>query len=128
MSLEPRGVVERYLREVLSGAGPASIEELVDNGVLGDKVRSFRSAFPDLTVTPRQMVTDGDVVAVHASASGTHRKVFQGLPATGRRWSASCTALYRIEDGRIVDFWVTWDLLSIMEQLGGVKRSPGASA
>lgn len=67
------------------------------------------------------------MVAVHLVGQGTHLGLFQGIPATGRRWSASCTALYRVHAGRIVDFWINWDELAILEH-GGVARRAPASA
>jgi predicted ester cyclase len=47
---------------------------------------------------------------------------------TGRRWAATCSAFYRVVDERIVDSWMNWDLLGILEQLGGVRRAETASA
>jgi len=123
-----RLVVERHLREVLGGDGPAGVEDLVSNPIYSHQIRAFRSAFPDLSVESQQVVAERDLVAVHGVASATHRGMFQGLPSTGRQWRAPFTAMYRVSDGRITDFWVTWDLLSIMEQLGGVRRSAEASA
>jgi predicted ester cyclase len=121
-------VVERYMSEVLSGDGPATLDELVANAVLRQRVTALRSAFPDLLVTMKQLARQGEIVAVHATASGTHRGLFQGVPPRGRRWSGTCTGMYRIVDGQIVDFWENWDLLAILEQLGGVRRSAGSSA
>jgi len=120
--------VERFLLEVLNADGAAGLDEVVRNAVLRQKVIALRTAFPDLRAEVTQIVRDGDMVAVHATATGTHRGVFQGVPPTGRRWSSSFTAVYRIADGGIVDFWETWDLLGILEQLGGVRRVAGASA
>jgi predicted ester cyclase len=121
-------VVERFILEVLTAGGPARLEEVVWNAVLRQKVIALRTAFPDLRAEATLIACDGDMVAVHATATGTHCGFFQGVPPTARRWSSSFTAVYRIADGRIVDFWENWDLLGILEQLGGVRRVAGASA
>ena len=123
-----RSVVERYVREVLNGDGPGTSDELISNEMLRQKVDGFRSAFPDLRVVTHQVLVDGDFVGVSATGRGTHHGIFQGVPPTGRSWTATCTALYRVVDGRIADFWINWDLLSILEQVGGVQRSVNASA
>ena len=125
---DARTIVERYVREILSGNGPATAEDLISNDTLRQKDYAFRSAFPDLRVISQQLIVDDDLVGLSATGRGTHRGIFQGVPPTGRRWSATCTAIYRVADGRIADFWINWDLLSIMEQLGAVRRPPGASA
>jgi predicted ester cyclase len=125
---DPQRVVERYLGEVLTGAGPGDSGDVIGIEVIRQKASTFRAAFPDLTITTHQVVVEGQFVAVHLTGRGTHRGIFQGLPATGRSWTASCTALYRVEDGKVIDFWENWDLLSILEQLGGLRRQATASA
>jgi len=125
---DARRVVERYLDEVLNGHRPASSEELISSETFRQRVEMFRRSFPDLVVTPQVMVANGDYVAVHLTGRATHRGIFQGVPATGRAWSATCSAVYRVEDGRIADFWVNWDVLAILEQLGAVQRPASASA
>ena len=125
---DARSVVERYLHEVLNGHGPASSQELISSETFRQRVEMFRRSFPDLVVTPQVMVANGDYVAVHLTGRATHRGIFQGVPATGRSWSATCSAVYRVEDGRIADFWVNWDVLAILEQLGAVERAAAVSA
>lgn len=121
-------VVNRYLDDVLMAGDLSALEELVSNEALRQRVMSFRRAFPDLAITSRLLISEGDLVAVHFTGRATHRDFFQGVPATRRVWTAGCTALYRIEDDRIVDGWVNWDLLAILEQIGGIRRAASASA
>lgn len=121
-------VIGRYLDEVLMAGDLSILEQLVSNEALKQRVMSFRRAFPDLAITSRLLISEGDFVAVHFTGRATHRDFFQGVPATGRVWTAGCTALYRVENHRIVDGWVNWDLLAILEQIGGVRRAATASA
>jgi steroid delta-isomerase-like uncharacterized protein len=120
-------VVERYLEEVLNGHDLAALDELVADETLKQRVRLFLEAFPDLQVTPNLVVANGELVAVNLVARGTHEGTFQGVPPTGRRWAATCSAFYRVENGRIADAWINWDLLGILDQLGGVRRAETAS-
>lgn len=121
-------VVERYLQEVLNEGGSDSAETLVANEPLRQRATAFRTAFPDLSVRVIRILAQDGLVAVHLVGNGTHRGTFQGIRATGRPWSASCTAIYEVREGRIVDFWVNWDVLAILEQLGAVQRAATASA
>jgi steroid delta-isomerase-like uncharacterized protein len=120
-------VVERFVEEVLNRHDLVALDELVADETLKQRVRLFLEAFPDLEVTPNLVVGDGELVAVNLVARGTHEGTFQGVPATGRPWAATCSAFYRVEDGRIADSWINWDLLGILEQLGGVRRAATAS-
>lgn len=124
----PQHVVERFLAEALGGSGRRSPGDPIASEAVRQRVARFRSAFPDLAVDPRLVLAEGSLVAAHMTARGTHRGTFQGIPATGRSWVASCTALYRVENGKVIDSWENWDLLSILEQLGGVQRAATASA
>lgn len=124
----PTTIVLRFLDEVMSGGRPASASDLVDNDLLRKRVDAWRRSFPDLVVRPVRVIAEGAYVAVHLSASGTHTGWFQGGAATGRSWTSSCTAILEVRDDRIVDFWITWDLLGILEQTGLVQRSGDVSA
>lgn len=95
--------------------------------VVEQRVQLFLEAFPDLEVTTNLVVADAELVAVNLTARGTHEGRFQGVPPTGRRWAATCSAFYRVADGRMDDFWINWDVLGILEQLGGLRRAETAS-
>lgn len=128
MAIDPRRVVERYLHEVLSGAGPATPAELISSDEVRQRTAGFRRAFPDLDVRAILVVADGEHVAAHFVGRGTHDGLFDGAPPTGRHWEASGTAIYRVVDGRIADARVTWDRLSLLEQLDAVRRVETVSA
>lgn len=128
VEVEPRVVVERYLAEVLNGANPSSAAELIASPELRQRVDSFGVAFPDARTKTLHLLSDGDLVAVHLTGSGTHLGIFQGCPPTGRTWTATCTAIYRVEAGRIHDAWSDWDWLAVMEQLHCIERVETVSA
>jgi predicted ester cyclase len=112
--------VERFVDEVLNRHDLAALDELVADGTLKQRVRLFLEAFPDLEVATNLLVTDDDLVAVNLIGRGTHEGMFQGVPPTGRRWAATCSAFYRVEREQIVDSWTNWDLLGIHDQLGKI--------
>ena len=123
-----KDVVERYLNDALTGDVPGATEELVSDDALRRRTERFIEAFSDVKVTVDTMLADGDRVAAHFTARGTHRGLWNGVPPTGNEWEARCTAIYRVEAGRIAEAWVTWDHLALMEQLGAVERVQTVSA
>ncbi|MGH2455721.1 MAG: ester cyclase [Candidatus Limnocylindria bacterium] len=120
--------VERYIALVLNGMEPDAAAALIAHAVLRRRASALRAAFPDLAVTTALLIADESWVAVHLTGRGTHTGIFQGVPPTGRSWAAGCNAIYRVQAGRIVESWEMWDLLGILEQLGGVRRAATASA
>jgi len=127
-----RAAALRWAVDLLSGsltdAESSRDPPTLSDPILQMRTHAYRAAFPDLTITVRQLVVDGDWVAVHATGRGRHTAVFQGCPPTGREWSAACTAMFQVIDHQVVHGWVTWDLLSILEQLGAIERSDTVSA
>ena len=125
---DPRTVVRRYLSDVLVGGNARTAKRLIASEPLRQRVTAFRRAFPDLSVEPDLLIAEGDLVAMRATGRATHLGTFQGIAPTGCSWSATCTAVYRVQGGAIVDAWVQWDLLAIFEQIGAVRRSAAATA
>lgn len=95
---------------------PAAIE-----GMKGS-IRGLRSAFPDLTLTIEEMVTDGDKVWARATARGTHTGPFLGIAPTQRPFAIQVFDMCRIESGRIVEHWGVPDRFALMSQLGALSR------
>ena len=121
-------IVERFIDEVMNGGRPASASDLVHSEPLCQRVVTLRAAFPDLHARIVRILADGPFVAVHLIATGTHLGPFHGATPTGRRWSTTCTAIYEIDERGIVDFWLNWDTLDMLEQLRIVTRAAEASA
>lgn len=121
-------VVERYLAEVITGAGAGPVDELISSDEVRQRTSHFRTAFPDLELATLVLLAESDLVAGRFIGRGTHHGPFQGVPPTGRTWEAHCNAIYRVEEGRIADAWVMWDQLSLLNQLGAVERVATVSA
>jgi steroid delta-isomerase-like uncharacterized protein len=80
-------------------------------------------AFPDLDHDIKDMVAEGDKVAVRLNVTGTHKGEFQGKPPTGRILSLDEMAFLTIIEGRIIEGWVTSDTLSLMQQIGATHTT-----
>ena len=77
-----------------------------------------RSAFPDSRVTVDDQVAEGDKVVNRQTITGTHLGDFMGIPPTGKSFSIGAIAIFRIEDGKIVERWGETDMTGMMQQLG----------
>jgi steroid delta-isomerase-like uncharacterized protein len=92
--------------------GPEGVKQLA---------KMYRRAFPDLRFTIDEMLATGDRVVTRWTGEGTHRGPLRGLPATGRRVRVCGISIHRMAGGRIVETWVSWDTLGMMEQLGAAQ-------
>jgi predicted ester cyclase len=76
------------------------------------------ATFPDVRYVIEDLVAEGDRVAVRWTACGTQRGSFGPVPPTGRSVTWSGIHIYRIRDGRFVEYWVEADSLGRLRQLG----------
>ena len=68
------------------------------------------------------MVAEGNTVAARWSVRGTHRGDFQGIAPTGKQVNVSGTTVHHMVNGKIVETWLTFDTMDLLQQLGAVPR------
>jgi steroid delta-isomerase-like uncharacterized protein len=78
----------------------------------------FWQGFPDLWVTVRQSVVQGDRVALHWSARGTHSGSMLHIPATNREVEVQGMLFLEFRDGLIVRGSSVWDMAGLLRALG----------
>jgi predicted ester cyclase len=82
-------------------------------------VAMIKTAFPDMSATVEDVVAEGDKVVTRVTIRGTHQgEVEEYGPPTGRRVESQGLCLQRIEGGKIVEEWNSYDNLSVLQQLG----------
>lgn len=130
-----KGVVRQLLEEPWSGNLDA-IEECVAPGYVGydptkpeptrgpDGVRAcierWIAAFPGGAVTVVDQVAEGDRVATRWVGRGVHTGEIAGIAPTGKEVTVAGSTVSRLENGRVVEEWTTWDALGLLVQLGAV--------
>lgn len=82
------------------------------------------TAFPDLVLTPSDLLIDGSRVVMLVNITGTHTGDFFGLPATGRRMQAVGAFIYTTSDGGIVHERRILDFTGVLVQVGVLKAKP----
>ena len=113
--------IKRYAA-ALSGSAksPELVSQFVTDESLRRHIEDFEKGFPGYDLDVQDIVAEGDKVAVRAIFSGVHQGEFQGMPATGRQVSLPVMLIYRIAGGKIAEFWMGADSLSLLQQLGAV--------
>ena len=92
------------------------LDELIAAGYVGPQggrgpdgfrkvVIGLRTAFPDIHYTVDDVLAEGDRVAIRWHWTGTHRAPFRVFPPTGKAVSNPGLAIFRLEDGKIVEHW-----------------------
>lgn len=88
------------------------------SGMLG-AAKIVRDACPDWRSDVQHLVAEGDLVAEHFIASGTHTGAdLMGVPPSGNVVTLAGFQLFRMDGGRVVERWGRIDELGVLGQLG----------
>jgi steroid delta-isomerase-like uncharacterized protein len=76
------------------------------------------TTFPDLNLTIKDVLQDGNKIVVRAEMVGTQREAFMGLPSEDRKMTIQVVDIHEFKDRKIVRTWHTEDWMSGLRQLG----------
>lgn len=79
--------------------------------------RFFAAAF-SYEFLIEEMIAEGDKVVARTKWRGIHDGEFQGHPATNKQIEINAIIIDRIRDGKVVEHWSVFDMMSMMQQLG----------
>ncbi len=128
---ENETIVSRYAK-AFDTANLATFEEVFDLDVVGHNpsprqapglegikqtFRVMNAAFPDSHVTIEDIVTEKDRIAVRKTIRATHQGEFMGLAPTGKSVVMTRTSIFRVADGKIVEWWHNEDMLGMLRRL-----------
>lgn len=82
---------------------------------------SLFQGFPDIQHTIENVLAEGDLVAFRSTLKGVQTGEFMGVPPTGKWVTGSDFNLFRISEGKIVEWWYETNLLEVMKQLGVIS-------
>lgn len=85
------------------------------------EVAKFRAAFKEMKLLNSMQVAEGDKVATHVKLSAKHVGSFMGETPTNKIVTYDTVEFVKIENGKIVETWVTWDKYGFLKQIGILK-------
>ncbi|CAH1196369.1 hypothetical protein PAECIP111891_00853 [Paenibacillus allorhizoplanae] len=136
MSLSPRDVVQRFFQLVRSGKQPDAAQDYMAEQVLAhqmtaenettvhrtptnyaDHVREMLDAYGTFQLEVQELLAQEDRVYVRWKQTGTHIGEVDGFSPTGKPIVEIASAVYRVEDAKIVEYWIQIDREGIRAQL-----------
>jgi predicted ester cyclase len=139
MSNTPDEIAREWFKEVWDEGREETIDRLlapyaVGYGLPGGPIqgptafkpffRTFREALGDIRIDVVRTVVQGDIVAAHCHVTGTHTGFALGGNPTNQPVDFWGIVILRVEDGRIVEAWNCFDMLSMYQQIGWVGTPP----
>jgi steroid delta-isomerase-like uncharacterized protein len=138
-----KAVARRYSEEVGNKGNLAVIDEvLAENYVrhcqaTGADVhgreamkalyREWHATFPDYHETIEFGVGEGSYVAAYITVRGTQKGPMGPFPPSGKVMDCKAVGIHRLENGKIVESWVSWDNMATLAQLGHLPPPPAAT-
>lgn len=132
----PKEVVAGFLREVRSGRHPEWADRYLAPHVVAHQlvaeaptdvdrtpadyaahVRDFRAAYGEFRFELDELLADGDRVYARWRQLGCHVGEVDGYRPTRRPVVEVASAVYRVQDGRIVEYWIQVDRAGTEAQL-----------
>jgi steroid delta-isomerase-like uncharacterized protein len=90
--------------------------------------RMLVAGFPDLRFDVEDILSTGDKVTARLRLTGSHNGEFMGIPATGKSINIQAIDILKFDaDGLVDEHWGVTDIMSMMQQLGGVTCGARAS-
>ncbi len=93
-------------------------------GEYKELIRKYSSAFAEHNTTIHDQIAEDDRVATRWTARFTHSGTFMGIPPTNKEVSVNGISIYRFAEGKIVEVWINWDRLGLLQQLGVIPSLP----
>jgi predicted ester cyclase len=142
---ENKAVARRVVEELFNQDGNlAAADELFTSDYVGyvagfedlhgaEAVKQFaateRQAILDLKNTIEDQVAEGDKVVTRYRAQGTHQGETEAFgPPTGNRIDITGMVIDRVAGGKIVESWIVYDALGMMQQLGFIPETGQAGS
>jgi predicted ester cyclase len=89
---------------------------------------AYTGVFPDNVQTPIHIAAGGDLIGIFATYEGTHLGPFGSFEPTGKRAKFDFAGMFRVNDAKLSELWITWDNMTILAQLGLLPESGAVGA
>ena len=135
-STSPKGVVQGFIDTVRSGRAPEKASEFLAEQVSAHQLNSegettvmrtpasytehvheFLNTYGRYHLTVTELISEGDRVYVRWRQEGRHLGSIQGFAPTGLPIVEITNAVYRVKDGKIVEYWIQTDRKGLELQL-----------
>lgn len=130
MSVEQNKEIARRFIVAISEQDFAELDVVAEAGLAEygreNLIPWLYATFPDHHIAITDMIAEGDKVVVRLETSGGHGAEWQGIPATGKKFTNTGVYFLRIEDGKVADLSALFDDLNLVRQLGGTITPPAS--
>jgi len=78
---------------------------------------AYQKAFKIINATIQDLIAYGDKVTIRWSCHGKHVGDFFEISATNKLFDITGMSIFRLNQGKIVEVWQSWDMFGLLQQL-----------
>lgn len=143
----PKALVQGFLQEVRAGAHPERADQYMAAQVTAHQLNAeapaevlrtpaeyaqhvieFKQAYGDFDFEVTELIADGDRVYARWRQTGCHLGAIGDYAPTRRSVVELASAVYRVANGRIVEYWIQIDRQGVDAQLRANREAQVLSA
>ena len=116
-----KAYVRKYVAALSGKDKPKALQDeyiAASDEELKGHIMFFEASFPHYEFIVDDMIAEGDKISVLARFRGVHTRDLMGIPPTGKQVEVPFAITYRLGEGKIVQHWMSFDRMALMEQLG----------
>ena len=118
----PRFMAPRVVAHQVTAEAPQDVTRTPQD--YAEHVAAFRQAWGDFDFEVTELIAEGDRVYARWRQRGCHIGEVDGHAPTRKPVIELASAVYRVEDGRIVEYWIQVDRLGTEAQLRANEQAP----
>ena len=135
MDVENNKAVIRQFFDAWNSRRPDEFDDLIATNVVRhcdatpgfearslDQIKEFLALdtviFPNFLQTIKLLISEGNHVATWVTYEGTQQGPMGPFPPSGRKAQFDFGSVFRIDNGKIAEWWVTWDNMTVLRHLG----------
>lgn len=128
-------IIKKYMDEVWNKKNLSVINEVFSEDAkihsplgnfitpvqMKETVQKWLTAIPDIQVDLLHTLEDDGVVVSHWKARGTHQQELNGREPHNQPVEYQGVTMYRLQDGKVVEYWAYLDSWSLDIQIKGAR-------
>ncbi|RDV13189.1 hypothetical protein DXT99_20815 [Pontibacter diazotrophicus] len=115
---QSKRLMQEYFQAISQDKSEATIDKYIADPELKGHIILFEASLPNYQVIPKDMIVEGNKVALRGTVEAEHKGELFGIAPTGRKVSFDLFVIYELGSNKIVNHWMQADTVALMQQIG----------
>ena len=117
---QSKKLIQEYAQAINRDKSEATLDKFIADPELKGHIILFETGLPNYQLNIKDLVAEGNKVVCRATVEGEHKGELFGMAPTGQKVGVDGFIMYELEDNKIVNHWMQFDTVSLMQQIGSM--------